>query len=95
MLKKGMVADEKRWTLKRLEKLEPSGPCWKKSTTLWNAQEGFEFALGIVQQDQHEGDPAGSGRARKIRLLQHGRNTEEGERERADFCICECWNSRR
>jgi hypothetical protein len=28
MLKKGMVADEKRWTLKKWRKLRPSGPCW-------------------------------------------------------------------
>lgn len=63
MLKKGMVADEKRWTLESGENCDRQGLAGdRKQPALEgekHAQEGLEFALGIVQQDQHEGDPAG------------------------------------
>jgi hypothetical protein len=82
-LKKGMVAEEKRWTLLRVR---VSGE--RKVKSLMSLQDGLELALEVVSENQAESDPERGREVSGVLLLRwRSRYTY--------FCIFECSKSLR
>lgn len=83
----GIVADEKRCTLWESE----SAQRWTTTQAgeEEDAQERLELALGVVEEDEDEGDPASA-----VQSQRRGRTTNDEKRRgcTTHCCMRECWN---